>query len=176
MKKLLLAGLVLSLSMLVACDNGPDENEVGAPEIKMETQTEEHSHADDAAHTHGNAIDDATAEDYNIKTPGDLPDELQAQMLKSLADYNGCMQENRPEFYVENLDAEKAAGVVMETCEPHLASIEKMLNENGVLKAFTIGMLKKRRNKSARKLMGNVMNVKVAMEIQREKEAAGVTH
>lgn len=166
MKNLLVAGLVLSLFMLVGCEKGPDENEVEATEV----QTEEHSHADDEAHTHGNAIDDTTTEDYNTKTPGDLSDALQDQMLGSLASYNACMQERRPEYFTGDLDPEAMASKTMEECEVHLSSIQKMLDENDVNKAFTVGMLKKRRNKSARKLMGNIMNAKVAREMQQEQE------
>ena len=164
MKNLMVAGLVLSLSILVACDKATDETKVNDEAVP-------HTHTDMDAHTDDDANMEAESEEYNLKTPGDLSEALQDQMLGSLASYNACMQERRPEYFAGDLDPEAMASKTMEECEVHLTSIHNMLDENGVNKAFTLGILKKRRNKSARKLMGNIMNAKVAREVQQEQEA-----
>ncbi len=164
MKNLLVASVVLSLAMLAGCEKGTDEIE------QVEAPAETHTHADGEAHTHDDARDDTVDEDYNTKTPGDLSDALQDKMLGLLASYNTCMQERRPEYFTGDLHPEAMAAKTMEECEVDLTSIQTMLDENGVNKNFTLGMLKSRRNKSARKLMGNVMNAKVAREMQREQE------
>lgn len=171
MKNLMVAGLALGLSLLVACDKAADKVET------EEVSAAEHSHGNTDSHSHDdvNSSVESTEEDYNTKTPGDLSEALQNEMLVSLANYNACMQKPREEYFMDGLDPQKKAGEVMEECEAHLASIQKMLDENGVNKQFTLGILKKRRNQSARKLMSNIMNAKVAREMQLEQEG-GLSH
>lgn len=157
MKAVILAGFMVFA--LAGCNNATEE---------AATEIEERVTAADVA-----PAVVATSADNNIKVPSDMSDEAQDEMMGLLATYNGCMKENRAEYHKPGANAEELGTATMARCEVSLTELKALLDSNGVMSAFTAGMMKKFRNKAARKLMGSLMNSQVQREV--DAEAAAVT-
>lgn len=147
MKKLTFIILAIMIGT-VACDGDSDQLNQDATPVEttaVETTTTE---------------TDATVADNEVSliTPGDLSEEAQNTMYKTIYEYNQCMMIGRLKANQDGQSVQQAANEIMTSCEGNMDTLKAHLLTNNVNKSLVEGMTKKMRSRAARKLMTQGMN------------------
>lgn len=145
MKKLTFIILAIMIGT-VACDG--DSDQLSQEANPVETTTAE------------TAITETAVADNEVSliTPGDLPEEAQNTMYKTLYEYNQCMMIGRLKANQGGQSVQQAADEIMASCEGHMDTLKAHLLAHNVNKSLVEGMTKKMRSRAARKMMTQGMN------------------
>lgn len=96
------------------------------------------------------------------RSPGDMTDAEREAIVMQTSAYDGCLRKQAAEIIKSMPDARAIADESVRRCEPTLGEMDKSLGAAGFSAEFRTALLKSTRERGARRLLPEVMEIKAS--------------